>query len=209
MGTSTFKQEAEIVAAISRVAATLPKELRERLSFGNGQSDVLQVIGADTRRNDVIFHSCSKVYAAEFKRGILKDTHLYESLIKRRYSLTLKARYGADFAGMIFVGESVDNSVNPESPDGVVKTLAEVFDTNIVIADTKHFARILVKKALLDVHQNISRYSLYTIAQIPLQLHALTTASDGYPEWFDEQWLLKHYKYFGRILASLKEQFDR
>jgi hypothetical protein len=199
----TFNSEAEIVAAMSRIAATLPKEVRDRLSFGNGQSDVLQVIGADTRRTDNVFCSCSKFYGAEFKKGILRDAHLYDCLIRRRYSLTLRARHGSDLAGMIFVGESIDSSISPDSPAGIIKTLSEVFDTNIFVADTKNFARILVRKALLDVQNNVSNYSLYTLGQIPLQLHALTTASDGYPEWFDQEWLRKNYIEFARILESL------
>ncbi len=200
---SHFESEAEIVAAMSRVASTLPKELRESLSFGNGQADVLQVVGADTRRNDIVFHSCSKVYGSEFVRGMMTDIKLYESLIKRRYSFTLKARHGASFAGLVFVGESVSSNLEPGSTSGIIETFSEILDTNIMVLNTRDFARVLVSKALLDVKNNPSKYSLYTIGQIPLQLHALTTPSDGYPEWFDEQWLAKHYRYFGNIIKSL------
>ncbi len=80
---STFKSEAQMVAAICRVAATLPQQVRERLNFGNGEPQVLQVLETDTRRNDGVFFCNGKVYGAEFKRGMLEPHHLYETLVGR------------------------------------------------------------------------------------------------------------------------------
>jgi hypothetical protein len=198
-----FRNEVEIVAAFSRVAATLPKEIRDSLSFGNGQAETLQVIGADTRRSDVIFHSCSKFYGNEIKKGMLRDTHLYEALIHRRYSLSLKERYGDDFAGMMFVGETISSDLARNDPKNIIKTLSEVFETPIFAVNTREFARILVAKALHDVEQNPSKYSLYTIAQLPLQLLTLTSSSDGYPDWFDQDWCRRCMNKFSGIFKSL------
>jgi hypothetical protein len=184
--TSIFRSEAEIVAAMARVAATLPKEIRDVLSFGNGETQVLQVIGADTRRNDAIFHSCKLFYGAEFKKGMLLESHIYESIIRRQYPQTLKAKFGNELGGFIFVAEQIQKEF---SSFPIMKEWEKLVGVKMAVADTKEFARILISKAMKDVQSDTTRFTPYALCQIPLQLHALTTKSDGYPQWFDEEWL--------------------
>lgn len=196
MTTSTFRSEAEIVATMARIAATLPKEVRESLNFGNGETQVLQVVAADTRRNDAIFYSCSKVYCAEFKRGVLLEKHIYEAMIQRRYPLCLKAKYGNSLGGLLFVGEGLEESLGKSHELKIMDTWQELTGTNVAAVNTKDFARILISKALIDVKANRTKFKPYALCQLPLQLHALTTASDGYPQWFDEAWLKRMMERF-------------
>jgi hypothetical protein len=202
-GTLTFRTEAEIVAKMARIAATLPSQVRESLCFGSGQPELLQVVGADTRRSDVLFRACSAWYWNEFKKGEIRDTHLYDSLVRRRASFYMKARFQNEFAGMIFVGETISSKLAVDHPDQIIKTLSEVFDVSILVVDVRHFARILIRKALLDIENAPpGKYSAYTLNQMPLNLHALTTSSDGCPEWFDHDWLLKMSIAYAEILRK-------
>jgi hypothetical protein len=189
-----------MVAAISRVAATLPQQVRKRLNFGNGEPQVLQVLGTDSRRNDGVFFCNGKVYGAEFKRGMLEPHHLYETLVGRRYSLILRAKYGADFAGIVFVGEAV--SENIESNSDTVRTWKELTQCGIATQSIGEFARSIVTMAIREIATNPHAFSTYTLTQFPSHLHALTTKSDGYPMWFDESWLKSAYWQFSRSIAD-------
>jgi hypothetical protein len=181
---------------MARIAATLPKEVRESLNFGNGETQVLQVIAADTRRNDTLFYSCNKPYCAEFKRGVLLEKHIYEAMIQRRYPLSLKAKYGNSLGGMLFVGEELEESLRKNHELRIMDTWQELTGINVAAVNTKDFARILISKALIDVKENRTKFTPYALCQLPLQLHALTTASDGYPQWFDEAWLKRMMERF-------------
>ena len=197
---SGFDSEAEMVAAISRVTATLPQQVRERLNFGNGEPQVLQVLGTDTRRNDGIFFCNGKVYGAEFKRGMVEAHHLYETLIERRYSLILKAKYGDDFAGIVFIGETVRKGI--ESNSDTVRTWKELTRCGIAVQSIGEFARSIVTMAIREIAANPQAFSTYTLTQFPSHLHALTTQSDGYPLWFDEAWLKTAYWQFSRSIVD-------
>jgi hypothetical protein len=189
-----------MVAAISRVASTLPQQVRERLNFGNGEPQVLQVLGADTRRNDGVFFCNGKVYGAEFKRGMIEPHHLYETLVERRYSLILKAKYGNDFAGIVFVGETICEGI--ESNSDTVKTWKELTQCGIATQSIGEFARSIITMAIREIASNPQAFSTYTLTQFPSHLHALTTKSDGYPMWFDETWLKNAYWQFSRSLTD-------
>jgi hypothetical protein len=191
-----------MVATISRIAATLPQQVRERLCFGNGEPQVIQVLGTDSRRNDSIFYCNGKVYGAEFKRGVLEEHHLYESLIKRRYSLILQAKYGVDFAGIVFIGEELGKNV--ESDSDTVQTWKELAGCGIVTRNVGEFARAIVSMAIREIASNPQCFSTYTLTQFPAHLHALTTKSDGYPEWFDEDWLKSAYQRYSRKIAEIE-----
>lgn len=114
--------------------------------------------------------------------------HICESLVERRYSFSLKARYGEALGGILFVGEEIDEDLSASSPLRIMETWRELTGINTVAVNTRDFARILVSKALKDVKCDRSRFSQYDLSQIPSQLHALTTTSDGYPQWFDQEW---------------------
>jgi len=200
--TLTFDRESKMVEAIARVAATLPKELRESLAFGNGEVQVLQVVAADTRRNDVVFSSAGKVYGVEFKRGILTEADIYEALILRRYSIILKTRYGDKFAGIVFVGETVETCLSPGSDSGIRQTWMELTGCGITAVKIGDFARTIITKSLNDVADNPGKYSPHTICQIPAQLHALTTTSDGYPQWFNADWLIRTLDDYSSVLGE-------
>lgn len=189
-----------MVAAIFRVVATLPQQIRERLNFGNGEPQVLQVLGTDSRRNDGVFYCNGKVYGAEFKRGMLEPHHLYESLIERRYSLILQAKYGSDFAGIVFIGDEVSKAIDSKSD--IIKTLIELTQCGITTQGINAFARSIITMAIREIETNPQVFSTYTLTQFPAHLHALTTKSDGYPEWFDESWLKNAYTRFSRGIAE-------
>jgi hypothetical protein len=189
-----------MVAAIARVAATLPREVRERLNFGNGEPQVLQVLGTDTRRNDGVFFRNRKVYGAEFKRGMLEPHHLYETLVDRRYSIILRAKYGEDFAGIVFIGETVRKGI--ESDSNIVKTWKELTQCGIATQNIGEFARSIITTAIREIGTNPQAFSTYTLTHFPSHLHALTTKSDGYPEWFNEAWLKSACLQFFKNIAD-------
>jgi hypothetical protein len=79
----------------------------------------------------------------------------------------------------------------------------ELAECGITVNTIRDFARALITKSLLDIANNPGRYSAHTLCQVTAQLHALTTSSDGYPLWFDEQWLKRTLIKFGSILQKV------
>ncbi len=197
---SSFLTEAEMVEVISRIAATLPKELRERMNFGNGEVQVLQVMGADIRRNDAILYSCGMVYGVEFKRGILTAQHLYESIIERRYSIILRARYAGALAGIVFVAEGIADDIRCDSP--IIKTLSELSGCGITTRKIDEFARGLISLSLREIVANPASFSVHTLSQYLAQISALTSSSDGYPEWFSDDWARSFHDKYYRLMAT-------
>jgi hypothetical protein len=178
-----------MVAQVCRIASTFPKELAAAVALSNGECQVLGVEGSDTRRNDLTFCSQGKIYAVEFKKGILNPAHVYQSIVERRYSIALKSKYGDSFAGIIFVGESLDESLTDKHE--IIRTWNELLGINVLALSHLNFVKAFIGKVLNEVVANRNKYSLYCRCQLPLQLHALTTSSDGYPQYFDNAWLQK------------------
>jgi hypothetical protein len=126
---------------------------------------------------------------------------LYEAIIERRYTYSLKAKYGDDFAGLIFVGETIDDNIRNDAPSMIVKTLSEMTNTKIVTVNLPMFAKALVIKSLQGIIEDPSQYQIHTVDELRSQLPVLTTSSDGYPEWFNAKWL-------DDMLKMLKPVFD-
>jgi hypothetical protein len=190
-----------MVEAISRVIATLPPEVRQRMNWSNGQPHGVQVLGAESRRTDSGFFCCDKPYGVEFTKGMLELEKIVECIVRRRYSLILKAQYGSDLAGIIFVGEEVSKEVKRDSD--IIKTWSELTGCGITTQRIDEFARSLITMAIRDIAANPQYFSTYTLTSFTFHLQTLTTKSDGYPQWFSETWLRSAIKKYAGVITKI------